>query len=233
MHMRWSHQTFANHCSTLQSRDLHTYAEAWLQVVQGTSEFRKADIGKLRGAAAHQAMEGSAQQTLPLAQGQANTQYATNLPAQSNVQQHRSPLQSVGDPAAKPGYSESAGIDAGQGGDQAVFRASRPNTPDVTDTGSRLASNGQEGTAHLTGTADGMKGSWLTQLVGKATHNAKQASVQLLVDCQIICCGSSCLCASSWTVRTCFNQCLRSLRTRHNTRAQPTLLVLIGRNLSG
>ena len=138
----------------------------------------------LRGAAAQQAMEGTAQQTMPLAQGQANTQYASNLPAQSDVQQNRSPLQSVGDPAVKPGYSESAGFDAGQGGGQAGFRASRPNTPDMTDTGSRLASKEQDGTAHLTGTADGMKGSWLTQLIGKATHKAQQLSVQLLVGCK-------------------------------------------------
>ena len=92
----------------------------------------------------------------------------------NDAQQQRSPLQSVGDSTVKPGYSEPAGFDAGQGGDRTGYRASRPNTPDVTDTGSRLASKNQDGTADLTATSDGMKGSWLTQLIGKATNKEKQ-----------------------------------------------------------
>lgn len=133
-----------------------------------------------RGAPAQQAMGGSARQAVPLAHDQAPTQYTTDSPAQYDMQQHRPSLQSVGDSAIKQGYSETSGFDAGQGDDRSGFRANRPNTPEVTDTASRVASKDQEGTAHLTGSSDGIKGSWLTQLVGEATYNSKQRLVQLL-----------------------------------------------------
>ena len=89
------------------------------------------------------------------------------------MQQQQSPLQSISDQAVKPGYSEAEGIDAGRGTDNSGFRANRPNTPEATDTGPRVAFKAQEGTAHLTGSSD-MQGSWLTQLIGRATHMPNQ-----------------------------------------------------------
>ena len=189
--MHRSRRKVAGHCVTLPCKLKSTLEH---RSFKGSQISDKSLLS--RGATAQQAMEGSAQQPTPLAPGQTNTQYASNLPAHSDVQQHRSPLQSVGDLAVKPGYSDTAGFDAGQGGDHAGFRASRPTTPDVTDTSSRLASKDQEGTAHLSGTTDGMKGSWLTQLIGKTTHKAKQKCEQLPVGYIIpICSCSSCLCA--------------------------------------
>ena len=130
-------------------------------------------------------MEGSTQQTMPLYQDQASTHYPTqdhasthyrtNLPAHSDLQQDQSALQSVGDPAVKPGYSETAGFDAGQGD------ASRPSTPEATNTGSRLAAKDQEGTARPTGASDGVQESWLTQLIGKAIYVHSTCCLQMLV----------------------------------------------------
>lgn len=107
------------------------------------------------------------QQTVPLADSKTDVQYVDNLSAQSGIQQQRSPLQPVGDQAV--GHSESKGFDAGKDGDHSGLRGARPNTPEATEIGPRVPSKDQQGTAHLTGNLDdGMKGSWLTQLIGKA-----------------------------------------------------------------
>lgn len=127
-----------------------------------------------KGVPAQQALGGSPRQTMPVAHDQAPTQYTTDPPAQYDIQQRQTSSQSGGDPAVKQGYSENSGFGAGQGVDQSGLRTNRPNTPEATDTASRVASKDQEGTAHLTGSSDGIKGSWLTQLIGKAIYNSKR-----------------------------------------------------------
>ena len=109
-------------------------------------------------------------QTMPLTAGESRTdvQYANNLPPQSSVQQQGSTLQPVGNEAG--GHWKAEGFAAGKADDDSGFRRNRPNTPEVTETGANVTSRDQQGTAHLTGNPDdGMKGSWLTQLIGKAT----------------------------------------------------------------
>lgn len=125
-----------------------------------------------------QAMGGSAQQTMPVQTMPltAAESKPDNLPAQSSIQQHIPPLQRVGNQAV--GQSEAEGFGAGKGDDDSGFRRNRPNTPEATETGASLASRDQQGTAHLTGNPnDGMKGSWLTQLIGKATLTTQQYPV--------------------------------------------------------
>ncbi|KAL3133562.1 hypothetical protein ABBQ38_007410 [Trebouxia sp. C0009 RCD-2024] len=117
-----------------------------------------------------QAMGGSAQhaqimpvQTTPLTAAESKP---GNLPAQSSIQQQDPPLQRVGNQAL--GQSDAEGFSAGKGDDDSGFRRNRPNTPEATETGANVASRDQQGTAHLTGNPNnGMKGSWLTQLIAR------------------------------------------------------------------
>ena len=141
--------------------------------------------------------EWSSQQNRPGLAGQTDTQPAGSASAQSGsrqqpisaYQQGSSPLQSEatenrdqqkwknfdgekdGGGAATAGKAQAA-LDAVEKGHT---NKSNPDKDDdhsgygATETGPGSAPRDQEGTAHLTGNSDaGMKGSWLTQLIGEA-----------------------------------------------------------------